>query len=79
RRGARAAAREFRAAATADDPPRPAAPVRAWHGTRDGNTRLEPLRAFVRSAGGEVVTRETDHLGTLLDCRRDALAWLASA
>lgn len=52
--------------------------VRAWHGVRDGNAPLDPVRAFVRDAGGEVTTLDADHLGTLLDCRRDALSWLAA-
>lgn len=80
RRSARAPARENRLFTTADfDVSPPSVPVRAWHGTRDENTPLSPLRTFVRAADGRVVTRDADHLGTLLDARRDALAWLADA
>jgi pimeloyl-ACP methyl ester carboxylesterase len=78
RQGARAPARENRLfAADATEPTVPSVPIHAWHGTRDANTPVDPVRRFVRHAGGRVATPDTDHLGTLLDCRRDALAWLA--
>jgi pimeloyl-ACP methyl ester carboxylesterase len=80
RRNTRATAREFRAAATSGiGTLRPAPPVCAWHGTRDGNVPLDHVRAFVDDAGGELRTLDADHLGALLDCRRDALAWLGRA
>lgn len=78
--GARAPARENRLFTTTDfDVSPPAVPVRAWHGIRDENTPLNPLRTFVRKADGRVLTRDADHLGTLLDARRDALAWLVTS
>ncbi len=78
RQGATAPARESRLFASESvEPPSPPVPVRAWHGTRDENAPLEPVRSLVADAGGEVTTPDADHLGTLLDCRRDALAWLA--
>ena len=80
RQGTRAPARENRLFTTADfDVSPPSVPVRAWHGTRDENTPVDPVRTFVRQADGRVLTRDADHLGTLLDARRDALAWLADA
>jgi pimeloyl-ACP methyl ester carboxylesterase len=77
RRDARAAARENRQFATRAFESPPAVPLRAWHGTRDTNTPLDPIRQFVGRADGTVEASDTDHLGTLLDRRRDALAWLA--
>ncbi|RQG96596.1 alpha/beta fold hydrolase [Natrarchaeobius chitinivorans] len=52
-------------------------PLRAWHGTRDENAPLEPVERFVADADATVITDETDHLGTLLDYRIDALEWAA--
>jgi pimeloyl-ACP methyl ester carboxylesterase len=75
---ARAPARENRLFATRRLDSWPSIPLRAWHGSRDDNTPLDPLRAAVRAADGTVTTRDTDHLGTLLDCRREALSWLAA-
>ena len=78
RQGANAPAREARLFASESvTPVPPSVPVRAWHGTRDENAPLGPVRAFVRDAGGELSTPDADHLGTLLDCRREALAWLS--
>lgn len=80
RQGALAPARENRLFTTTDfDVSPPSVPVRAWHGTRDENTPLNPLRTFVRATDGRVLTRDTDHLGTFLDAGGDALAWLADA
>ena len=77
RQGPGVVARETRAFGDRSlDPDLPDCPVRAWHGTRDENTPIGPAREFVEAAGGRLVTSETDHLGTLLDRRRDALAWL---
>lgn len=78
RQGARAPARESRlAATTALDATRLDIPIRAWHGTGDENAPLDPLETFVVNVDGEVTVRDRDHLGTVLDCRRDALEWLA--
>lgn len=53
-------------------------PIRAWHGTRDSNTPLEPVRSFLRGHGadGTVVTVDDDHLGTLLARQRDIFEWV---
>jgi hypothetical protein len=82
RQGARAPVRELRGLAAADDSPDAVAaarsvPLRAWHGTADGNASFHPLRRTVRELGGSVETVDADHLGTVLDCRRGALAWAA--
>ena len=78
RQGAAAIERENRSFATESvDPAGVSTPVRAWHGTNDRNTPPSPIRRFVRDAGGTLTTAETDHLGTLLDHRRDVLRWLA--
>lgn len=77
RQGAAAIERENRLFATESvDPASLSLPVRAWHGTRDRNTPPSPVRRFVRDSGGTVTTAGTDHLGTLLDSRRDVLRWL---
>ncbi|ELZ54591.1 MULTISPECIES: alpha/beta fold hydrolase [Halorubrum] len=76
--GARAVERENRSFADAAFDPAPSdAAVRAWHGTNDENTPLPPVRSLVRERGGTLETAATDHLGTLLDQRSAALAWLA--
>lgn len=75
---ARAPERENRLFATHGVDSTPSVPLRAWHGRRDENTPLEPLRTFVRTADGTVTTHDADHLGTLLDRRREALTWLVS-
>jgi len=78
--GAAAVERENRAFASASfDPEPPNTPVRAWHGTSDENTPLPPVRSLVERIGGSLTTVEADHLGTLLDRRRAALAWVAGA
>lgn len=83
RQDARAPVRELRglAAATGSAETVSAArsvPIRAWHGTADTNAPLPPLRRTVRELGGTVETVDADHLGTVLDCRREALAWAAA-
>lgn len=80
RQDATAPVRELRALATADSSSlglEQSGPLRAWHGTRDGNAPIAPLRGTVRSLGGTVERVDADHLGTLLDRRREALEWLA--
>jgi pimeloyl-ACP methyl ester carboxylesterase len=52
-------------------------PIQAWHGTKDKNTPLSPVEAFVENTGGTLITSQTDHLGTLLDSKRDVLNWLS--
>ena len=77
RQGSRAVARESRAFATESvEPGRIDAELRAWHGTRDDNASLSPVRSFVEEAEGTLVTLDADHLGTLLDCRRSLFQWL---
>jgi len=77
RQGAKAAERENRSFATDSiDPATVSPPVRAWHGTRDENTPLSPVRTFIDGTDGTLITPETDHLGTLLDCKRDVFRWL---
>ncbi|WP_254822767.1 alpha/beta fold hydrolase [Haloglomus halophilum] len=79
RQGARATAREFRRDdAAIVDAGAVDVPLRAWHGRHDENVPLEPVRAFVTAADGELTVLDADHLGTLLDARADALEWLAS-
>ena len=58
---------------------RPSVPVRAWHGTRDGNAPVEAVRAFADECDATLATAETDHLGTLLDRRGEVLRWAGSA
>lgn len=80
RQGAGAVARENRS--FGDEWPeveRPSVPVRAWHGTRDENAPLPAVRALADESGVELTTAETDHLGTLLDRRREALRWVGGA
>lgn len=77
RHGAKAVERENRLFATESlDSSQLSIPTCAWHGTEDENTPLSPVQAFLTSIDGTVVTAETDHLGTLLDTRRDVLARL---
>lgn len=79
RQGTRAVARETRLFARESlEPGQVDVPVRAWHGTRDENTPLSPVREVTRGIDGTLVTPDTDHLGTLLDCRDDALRWLGT-
>jgi pimeloyl-ACP methyl ester carboxylesterase len=75
--GAAAVERENRAFASGSlDAAPPAVPLRAWHGTRDENTPLSPVRTLVRERDGTLASVEADHLGTLLDRRRAALEWV---
>lgn len=53
-------------------------PVRAWHGTQDDNTPLSPVQSLLETEDGTLRTSETDHLGTLLDCRRDIVEWFST-
>ena len=77
RQGAKAVARETRTfAKTSLEPKHLDVPVHAWHGTQDENTPLSPVKTLVQEVDGRLVTPDTDHLGTLLDCRRDAFQWL---
>lgn len=77
--GARATAREFRRDdAAAVDASAVGVPLRAWHGRDDGNVPLEAVEAFVAAADGSLRILDTDHLGTLLDARSEALGWLAA-
>jgi hypothetical protein len=77
RQGSRAVARESRSFATESiEPTRIDADLRAWHGTRDDNVSLPPVRSFVQETEGTLVTFDADHLGTLLDCRRELFQWL---
>jgi pimeloyl-ACP methyl ester carboxylesterase len=79
RRDARAVERESRAFANAlSAPTLPDVPVRVWHGTRDENTPLSPVRTLVRESEATLTTVEADHLGTLLDRQRDALVWIGA-
>ncbi|PCR91106.1 alpha/beta fold hydrolase [Natrinema ejinorense] len=51
-------------------------PVRAWHGVQDENTPLSPVETFLEDTHGTLISRDSDHLGTLLDCRQDVLEWV---
>lgn len=53
-------------------------PVRAWHGTRDGNAPLSPVRELVDGIDGTLLTPDSDHLGTLLDRRTEVCNWLSA-
>jgi pimeloyl-ACP methyl ester carboxylesterase len=80
RQGARAVARENRSfGAEWPEIDRLPVPVRAWHGTRDENAPLSAVRALANESGVELATAETDHLGALLDHRREALRWVGDA
>lgn len=79
RQGSRAPARENRLFATSTVDAPPGVSLRAWHGAEDENAPLDPVREFVHAANGSVRTLDADHLGTLLDCRREVLRWLLAA
>jgi len=80
RGGARAVARENRWFGSEwPGIERPPAAVRAWHGTRDENAPPSAVREFATDADATLVTAETDHLGTLLDRRGEALRWAGDA
>lgn len=53
-------------------------PVRAWHGTRDGNAPLSPVRQFIDGIDGTMATSDSDHFGTLLDRQNDVFRWLGA-
>jgi pimeloyl-ACP methyl ester carboxylesterase len=72
----RAPARENRLFATSQAPLPRDVPLRAWHGSRDENAPLDPVEGLVRDVDGALRTLDADHLGTLLDCRHEALRWL---
>ncbi|TKX68967.1 alpha/beta fold hydrolase [Halorubrum sp. SP9] len=75
--GAKAVERENRAFASGSlDTDSVSVPVRVWHGTSDENTPLSPVRTLVDAVDGTLETAETDHLGTLLDCRAAAPEWV---
>ncbi len=74
--GARAPARENRLFATSQVPLPRDVPLRAWHGSRDENAPLDSVEGLVRDVDGTLRTLDADHLGALLDCRREALRWL---
>ncbi|MFC7186649.1 alpha/beta fold hydrolase [Halorubrum yunnanense] len=80
RQGATAVARENRSFgsewAGIDRTP---VPVRAWHGTRDGNAPLSAVEALAGEREATLTTAETDHLGTLLDYRCEVLQWVGDA
>lgn len=79
RQDTRAVTRENRSFATSMlDPKQVSTPIHAWHGTRDENTPLAPVRTLMNAIDGPLVTAETDHLGTLLDHSVDVLRWLGS-
>lgn len=79
RQGAKAVARENRSFATKSlELSQPSIPVHVWHGTQDENTPLSPVREFMDNIDGTLTTSETDHLGTLLDYRRDIFRRLRS-
>jgi hypothetical protein len=77
RQSSRAVARESQSFATESiEPSQVDADLRAWHGTRDDNASLAPVRSFVQETEGTLVTVDADHLGTLLDCRRSLFQWI---
>lgn len=61
---------------TAIDSKRLSTPVQAWHGLRDENTPISPVKRFLSDTDGVLVASETDHLGTLLDSRKEVFEWL---
>ncbi len=75
--GAHAPVRELRSAATTQPFDLPDTALRVWHGTADENAPLDPVRNLVTEVGGECTSVDADHLGTLLECRPDAIAWLS--
>jgi len=77
RQSARAPVRELRTSATTQTFDLLDTPLRVWHGTADENAPLESVRNLVTEVGGECTSVDADHLGTLLECRRDAIAWLS--
>lgn len=79
RQDTQAVARENRSFATNTlDSKQVPIPIHAWHGTRDENTPLAPVRSFIDPTDGPLITSKTDHLGTLLNHRVDVIRWLGS-
>ena len=77
RQNAKAVARENRSLARASfDPDEVAVPLRAYHGIEDSNTPIGPVQTFVSQTEGELVSTESDHLGTLLERLPEILEWL---
>jgi pimeloyl-ACP methyl ester carboxylesterase len=79
RQGSRAPARENRLFATSTIDTPADVSLRSWHGSEDENAPLAPVREFVHAANGSLRTLDADHLGTLLDSRREVLRWLLAA
>ncbi|WP_136689688.1 alpha/beta fold hydrolase [Halorhabdus amylolytica] len=77
RQNAHAPVRELRSSATTQTFDLPDTALRVWHGTADENAPLAPVRTLATEVGGECTSVDADHLGTLLECRRDAIAWLS--
>jgi len=77
RQSAYAPVRELRSSATTQTFDLSDTELRVWHGTADENAPLDPVRNLVTEVGGECTSVDADHLGTLLECRRDAIAWLS--
>ena len=67
----------LRSSATTQPFDLPDTALRVWHGTADENAPLAPVRNLATEVGGEYTSVDADHLGTLLECRRDAIAWLS--
>lgn len=79
RQGTGGATRETRSFATGPlELDRLSAPVRAWHGTADENTAIDPVESLVQALDGTLETCDTDHLATLLDRRRDLFRWVGA-
>jgi pimeloyl-ACP methyl ester carboxylesterase len=79
RQNAKAVARENRSLARASfDPDEVTVPLQAYHGTEDSNTPIGPVRTLVSQTEGELVSAESDHLGTLLERKAEILEWLQS-
>lgn len=76
--GIGAVTRESRMAAMAAFNPKPSrTPIRAWHGRADENAPLRSLLTFAENTGCRVKAGNSDHLGTVLDYRREILEWFA--
>lgn len=79
RQNAKAVARENRSLATATfDPDEVTVPLKAYHGSDDSNTPISSVETFVSQTEGELVSTESDHLGTLLKFMPEILEWLKS-
>lgn len=79
RQGAKAPTREIATFADASlDRRQLTIPVRIWHGKRDANAPLSRVRSLARDIDATLVPSDTDHLGTLLDSRRDVFEWFGT-